>query len=734
MLLIYLTGNYSFAVGRNTTASGWSSVATGYNTRAIGNYSTVMGQYNVGTDINTMLEIGIGNSATKANALEVFNDGTLNVPSATNALIDARGVKAIPTVEWVQANSSSSTGLEAIDEGNGIGWRLIGRNAPNYGNIGTSAIDLSISRAASTIRGSTGYFSFSTGYGTTSSGVASTALGYQTIASGDYSVAIGYKATASFNSCVAIGDMCTASGEYSTALGKFTNSSASASFAIGRATNATGNYSVAMGYNTTSPGIASVAMGKFNVGTDINTMLEIGIGTASTSKANALEVFNDGTLNAPGATITNIDARGVKAIPTVEWVQANSSASSGLEAIDEGNGIGWRLVGANTVNYGNIGLNAVDLSICTIASTTYGATGNYSFVIGSNNTASGNLSTAMGSHTSASGHYSTAIGRNTIASGSYSTAMGNNTSASGSYSTASGYRTTASSSACTAMGNNTSASGSYSTAMGNYTSASGSYSTAIGTYNVGTDVNTILEIGIGTSTAKANALEVFKDGTINAPSATNTLIDTRGVKGIPTVEWVQDYLVKNQYVPLSNTIHNENTVVSTDTFFMNFPIDNKCLVMIDGIIQHENTYTYVGSRLTMSIPLLNNQVLSVFRGNTYDIHSETATSISGYIITPTFTIGDEIALFIDGMLQDPSIYTLTTTTIIINIALNNNEIRILNSSFSYMYRANSTSLILSGLDKVIDTNFIINEDTVLFLDGIYTDKTNYFPKKTCCKI
>lgn len=50
----------------------------------------------------------------------------------------------------------SVTGLEAIDEGNGVGWRLIGRDPDNYGNIGLNAVDFSNSDSVSTERGSTG--------------------------------------------------------------------------------------------------------------------------------------------------------------------------------------------------------------------------------------------------------------------------------------------------------------------------------------------------------------------------------------------------------------------------------------------------------------------------------------------------------------------------------------------------------------------------------------------------
>jgi len=53
-------------------------------------------------------------------------------------------------------STAGGSGLEAIDEGNGVGWRLVGRDAANYGNIGVGAIDLSDSTSASSLKGAMG--------------------------------------------------------------------------------------------------------------------------------------------------------------------------------------------------------------------------------------------------------------------------------------------------------------------------------------------------------------------------------------------------------------------------------------------------------------------------------------------------------------------------------------------------------------------------------------------------
>jgi hypothetical protein len=69
--------------------------------------------------------------------------------------------------EWHSIDlPNTATGLESIDEGNGTGWRLIGRDAANYGNIGNGSVDFSYSDAVSTSNGATGNNVFVTGVNT----------------------------------------------------------------------------------------------------------------------------------------------------------------------------------------------------------------------------------------------------------------------------------------------------------------------------------------------------------------------------------------------------------------------------------------------------------------------------------------------------------------------------------------------------------------------------------------
>lgn len=59
--------------------------------------------------------------------------------------------------------------------------------------------------------------------------------------------------------------------------------------------------------------------------------------------------------------------------------------ASGLEAINEGNGVGHRLIGRDAANFGNIGLNAIDFSTSDSVSSTAGSVGEGTVTFGVNN-------------------------------------------------------------------------------------------------------------------------------------------------------------------------------------------------------------------------------------------------------------------------------------------------------------------------------------------------------------
>jgi len=261
-----------------------------------------------------------------------------------------------------------------------------------------------------------------------------------------------------------------------------------------------------------------------------------------------------------GSGLVDLGTTEFKTVPYALQAETATTASNvtGLETLDEGNGIGWRLVGQNPDNYNNIGLNAVDLSYSAIFSTIFGATGSYS--------------TAMGRSTTASGPSATAMGESTIASGQGSTAMGILTTASNFASTAMGVFTTASGPSATAMGVSTTASGIYSTAMGNNTTASSYNSTTIGRYNIGggnattwVETNKLFEIGNGTSsTTRSNAFTVLKNGHIGIGAATPAVQLQIDGGGDASLSNGSGYLVIGNENS-SNIVMDNNEIMARDT-------------------------------------------------------------------------------------------------------------------------------------------------------------------------
>ena len=171
----------------NQMPSGFSSVQLGYGLLSGGPFCTTVGianedvtlsiadnVTNYRNNLNPRFVVGVGAYAggvanpsvgVRKNGFVVMSDGTAKFPVLTDGMIDSSGADSAVTKSWVQAQvTGTPTGLEAIDEGNGIGWRLIGRNPISYGNIGLNATDLSIStQDSSSTEGSTGTGSLTLG-------------------------------------------------------------------------------------------------------------------------------------------------------------------------------------------------------------------------------------------------------------------------------------------------------------------------------------------------------------------------------------------------------------------------------------------------------------------------------------------------------------------------------------------------------------------------------------------
>ncbi len=160
---------------------------------------------------------------------------------------------------------------------------------------GINSIDLQISRSGASQVASGNYSTIAGGQGNSATDLSCVVGG------GGANTASGDRST------IAGGHANTTDGDFSTIAGGFTNT-------------ANGDYSFSVGNTTIALNSGSFVCGQFNIGTDVNTVFEVGIGTAVSSEANALEIYTDGTATLPEATVTEISSRGDASVVTKEYL------------------------------------------------------------------------------------------------------------------------------------------------------------------------------------------------------------------------------------------------------------------------------------------------------------------------------------------------------------------------------------------------------------------------------
>ena len=368
----FIDAPYSVVFGESNQGKHDYAFLHGNDLRTVSDNQTIFGSYNV-NNVNSLFQIANGTSDANRNTLfSIKNDGAIVTDFYEG--VGERLIAADPTGKLVISSlvlPSPSSGLENISENGNSGWRLVGKNPIQFGDIGNFAVDLSTSFETSIDHGATGAASF--------------AIGTNTIALATNTFAGGFESEAS------------------------------------------GGNATALGYRTKAEALASFAIGSYNIGggnpasfTSTNPIFEIGNGISEQSRSNAFTVLQNGTITAPSLDIAEITSD--KALITKEYYE--SVDTKGLEFITEGGNTGWRLVGKNPIQFGNIGNFAVDLSTSFGVSTEHGATGNNSFAAGQNTIASGFSSNAVGFETQATGYASTAVGFRTKAEAYGSLAIG----------------------------------------------------------------------------------------------------------------------------------------------------------------------------------------------------------------------------------------------------------------------------------------------------------------------
>ena len=305
-----------------------------------------IGQTNVADGAQIRLYAGINGNI----GFSVVNGGTGRIHTSMNVAEvdtsfgnDVIDGYQLATCAWV--NSQGSTGLEALDEGNGIGWRLIGRDPLNYGNIGLNSTDLSVSSGASVVRGATGANSLAIGKNNQAAGAESFAGGEDCVTGNYSSFAYGYDAQATGDASFAVNEQTRATGTFSFASGLNTQATEGQATAMGRATIASGSGSFAGGDGNTASSYGETALGLFGTivagtaGTWVATdrLFGLGNGTTSGSRSDALTILKNGLATLPSVTNALIDAEPTgKAIATKEWVIAQSPITPFVQATSGG--------------------------------------------------------------------------------------------------------------------------------------------------------------------------------------------------------------------------------------------------------------------------------------------------------------------------------------------------------------------------------------------------------------
>jgi hypothetical protein len=565
-------GNYSFAAGYATTASGIISTAMGGNTIANREYSTAMGYATTASGAaSTALGFSTTSKAVGSFSTGLFNDISDNPsPSAT-----------FPTDRIFQigignSEATRSNAITVLKNGNtGIGATIpLARLHVTDSSVLFSATgDISGTPGSPPVSGAGRRMMWYPDKAAFRAGFVSGAE-WNITNIGNYSFASGYRTTASGNYSVAMGQITTASGNYSTSFGSLTIASNDYSVAFGTATIASGRASTAAGFSTAAKAVGSFTTGLFNDITDspsptatfpTDRIFQIGNGNSEATRSNAITVLKNGNSGIGNTTplarlhVTDSsvlfsatgDISGTPGSPPVsgagrrmmwypdkaafragyidgtQWNKdsvGNYSFACGYNSKAKGTGSTAMGFGNNTTGIFSAAIGAYNSSteegaFATGAGNT--ASGQYSIAMGAGTIASGNYSIATGINSTAGGYSSIALGAATNASGFSSIAMGNIAIASGLYSTAIGGSVTASGQGSLAMGSTTTASGFYSTALGYNTTASGSYSTALGINTTSSGGNSF---SVGTGTNATGGVSVAMGSGSNAIGDNSTAI------------------------------------------------------------------------------------------------------------------------------------------------------------------------------------------------------------------
>lgn len=328
--------------------------------------------HDLNTDQNGFVVTNIGEGIPFSGTFNDINWNAdrhfINVQINTGSGSVDLGTTEFQSVPYAKVAENVS-GLEAIDEGNGFGWRLVGNNPDYYGNIGLNAVDLSYNSFDSTVRGATGAYSTAMGRSTEAIGEYAVAMGRSTEAQGnfsfafgdeseaqgDYSIAMGVDAFATANNAIAMGNDASATNNYAVALGRDALASGESSFATGNDTEASGSYSTALGRNTTASEPYSTALGNLTIASGPTATA---IGKVTTASGDTSTAMGNHTI-ASGVISTALgfetDATGDVSLAAGYYTRASGDYSTALGYYTRSRAFSSTAIGRYNVGFGNSG-------------------------------------------------------------------------------------------------------------------------------------------------------------------------------------------------------------------------------------------------------------------------------------------------------------------------------------------------------------------------------------------
>ncbi len=284
-------------------------------------YARLRMQNNNGTNYWTIASYVASNNANSR--FNIWNGASGDLVTVTGDGRVGVNVGISPKVPFHVANNNRVLfGTDTLGSGDKLMW-LPDLHAFRVGTVATGA--------ASTYWNvdSIGLYSISLGLNTRAQGFGAFSCGRDTEATNSYAFASGYFTNADGQYSTAMGFNTDALALGSTALGYSTDAEQNYSFAAGYFAEAQAIYSAAIGNSVRAQSFSSMAVGRYNVGggsaTAWNTgdpLFEIGNGTGSSSRSNAVTVLKSGNV---GVGTTNplapLHVNGQIRLQSVEYIE-----------------------------------------------------------------------------------------------------------------------------------------------------------------------------------------------------------------------------------------------------------------------------------------------------------------------------------------------------------------------------------------------------------------------------